>query len=99
MLHQFLTKNRAELIDLCRTKVDGRRAPKAYDPVFEFGIPQFLDQLIGTLEAEQTSELTRSRKISAPPDAVPASEMSSTAARHGGELLQHGFAVEQVVRE
>jgi signal transduction histidine kinase len=100
VLHQFLTENRAELIDLCRSKVDERRASRPDDSALEFGIPRFLDQLIKTLEVEQTSEPMRSLKISGPPDGEPAvSEIAITAARHGGELLQQGFTVDQVVHD
>ena len=100
MLHQFLNTNRAELIDLCRIKVQERRASSGDDPAFEFGIPQFLNQLIKTLEAEQTSEPIRSLEISGTADGKPGpSEISSTAVRHGRELHQQGFTVEQVVHD
>ncbi len=49
MLHDFLTAQRAELIERCRLKVAGRRAPQATDVELEHGIPLFIDQLIKTL--------------------------------------------------
>jgi hypothetical protein len=55
------------------------------------GIPLFLDQLIKTLEVEQTSNPMLSRKVSGPAgggNQVP-SEMGAAAALHGRELLQH----------
>ena len=64
MLHEFLTANRVELIDRCRTKVGRRSAPKATDDELTHGIPLFLDQLIKTLEVEQTLEPMQSRKVS-----------------------------------
>jgi len=100
MLHEFLNINRAELIDRCRSKVDDRRTSRADDPAQQFGIPQFLDQLIKTLEVEQTSEPMRSRDISGPEDGKPAvSEIAGTAAHHGSELLLQGFPVDQVVHD
>ena len=80
--------------------VDERRTSRADDPEHEFGIPQFLDQLIKTLEVEQTSEPARSREISGPEDGKPAvSEIASTATRHGSELLLQGFTIDQVVHD
>ena len=100
MLHEFLSKNRTELIDRCRAKVDERRTSRVNDPAQKFGIPQFLDQLIKTLQVEQTSEPMRSRKISGPEDGKPAvSEIAGTAAHHGSELLLQGFPVDQVVHD
>jgi signal transduction histidine kinase len=63
------------------------------------GIPLFLDQLIKTLQVEQTSEPSRSRRVSGPAGAeTPVlSELGATAALHGRELLQQGFTVDQVV--
>jgi signal transduction histidine kinase len=100
MLHEFLTDNRDGLIDRCRSKVGLRRAFTATDAVLQFGIPRFLDQLIKTLEIEQTSEPLRSRRISGSDDGrTAASEIGVTAAQHGLELLQQGFTVDQVVHD
>jgi signal transduction histidine kinase len=101
MLHDFLTAQRAELIERCRLKVARRRAPQATDAELEHGIPLFIDQLIKTLRVEQTSEPMRSRRVSGPAGGgkpVP-SEIGGTAAQHGRELLQHGFTVDQVVHD
>ncbi len=70
-------------------------------PELEHGITLFLDQLIKTLSLEQTSEPLRSRKVSGPSGGGKPvlSEIGETAARHGKELLQHGFTVEQVVHD
>jgi hypothetical protein len=101
MLHQFLTAHRADLIDRCRSKVAQRRAPKPTDAELEHGIPHFLAQLIKTLRVEQTSEPMRSRKVSGPSggEGSVRSEIGTTAAQHGRELLQHGFTVDQVVHD
>jgi signal transduction histidine kinase len=99
MLHEFLTTNRADLIDRCRLKVAQRRAPKATDAELEHGIPHFLEQLIRTLRVEQTRHPLRSRAVSgeAGGEGSNFSEIGETAAQHGRELLQHGFTVDQVV--
>jgi signal transduction histidine kinase len=101
VLHEFLTYNRADLIDRCRLKVAQRLAPKASGAELEHGIPQFLDQLIKTLRVEQTSEPMRSRKVSGPSGGggPVLSEIGETAALHARELLVHGFAVDQVVHD
>lgn len=103
MMHEFLTANRTELIDRCREKVAQRTVPEAAEKELEYGITPFLDQLIKTLRVEQTSEPTLSLKISGPSSGHKAeselSEIGETAARHGRELLQHGFTVEQVVHD
>jgi len=101
MLHEFLTTHRDDLIDRCRLKVGQRRAPRATDAELEHGIPHFLDQLVKTLRMEQTSEPLRSREVSGPPGGEGSilSEIGATAARHGRELLQHGFTVDQVVHD
>jgi len=52
VLHEFLTTNKADLIERCRLKVAQRLAPKAAGQELAHGIPSFLDQLIKTLEVE-----------------------------------------------
>jgi len=100
VLHEFLTTHRADLIDRCRLKVAKRGAPSAVAVSFDHGIPSFLDQLIRTLQVEQTSEPMESRRISGPADGGPvASEIAVTATLHGRELSEHGFSVDQVVHD
>jgi hypothetical protein len=67
--------------------------------VLKHGIPLFLDQLIKTLSAEQTSDSIRSRRVSGSSGGgTPVlSEIGATAARHGRELLEYEFTVDQVV--
>ena len=100
-MHEFLSAHRDELIARCLVKVAQRSAPKATDENNEHGIPLFLDQLIKTLQLEQASEPALSRKVSGPVGGVtPAlSELGETAARHGRELMDRGFTVEQVVHD
>ena len=101
VLHEFLTVHRDELIDLCRSKLAKTRAAKATDRELKHGIPHFLDQIIKTLEVETTPEPMRSREVSGPAGGGGAvrSEIGATAARHGLELLQHGFTIDQVVHD
>ena len=100
MLHKFLTDNRADLIDRCRLKVAQRHTPRVTDKELVHGIPLFLDQLIKTLQVEQTSEPMQSRRISGPSGGgLVMSEISVTAMRHGRELLHWGFTVDQVVHD
>jgi signal transduction histidine kinase len=101
MLHEFLTNNRADLIERCRLKVAQRSAPRVTSAELTHGIPLFLDQLIKTLQVEQTSDPMESRKVSGPAGGgTPVlSEMGAAAAIHGRELLQQGFTVEQVVHD
>ena len=100
-MHEFLTANRADLIERCRVKVANRPAPAPTRDELEFGIPLFLDQLIKTLRVEQTANPMNSRKVSGPSGGTKQglSEMGETAALHGRELYQHGFSVEQVVHD
>jgi signal transduction histidine kinase len=100
MLHEFLTTNKADLIERCRLKVAKRLAPKVAGQELAHGIPRFLDQLIKTLEVEQTSEPMRSRRVSGPAGGgAVVSEIAATAALHGRELSEQGFSVDQVVHD
>jgi len=100
MLHEFLTTHRADLIERCRIKVVNRFAPHPADAVLTHGIPAFLDQLIKTLQVEQTSDPMHSRRVSGPAGGGPVgSEIGITAALHGRELSNHGFTVDQVVHD
>lgn len=99
MLQEFLTSNRAVLIDRCRAMVASRSEPKAADPEFTHGIPIFLDQLITTLTEEQTSRLLRNHLRSNDSAAGCPSEVDKTATLHGRDLFQQGFTLAQVVRD
>ena len=76
--------------------------PRASDAELLHGIPLFLEQLIKTLQIEETSTPLESRKVSGPSDGgkTPvSSEIGTTAAKHGKELLRQGFTVDQVVHD
>jgi signal transduction histidine kinase len=101
VLHEFLATNRADLINRCRLKVAQRDSSKVTDAEVAHGIPLFLDQLIKTLQVERSSEPMRSRRVSGPAGGgeLALSEIGSTAALHGRELLKRGFTVDQVVHD
>jgi signal transduction histidine kinase len=98
MLHDFLTSNRAELIERCRLKVASRRAPRATPAELEHGVPLFLDQL--------TAMLARGRAATGPGPArigvqgsFGESQLEDSARKHGSELLRHEFTIDQVVHD
>jgi hypothetical protein len=100
VLHQFLASNKEDLIHRCRAKVGKRVSPAAGKADLNHGIPRFLDQLIETLQVEQSSSPRKSLRISGPSGGGPtASEIAVTAALHGRELSENGFTVDQVVHD
>jgi signal transduction histidine kinase len=100
-MHAFLTAHRAELIARCRVKVASRTIPGTSKRELDHGITVFLDQLIKTLQVEETSNPMHSRRVSgASGGGRPAlSEMGETATAHGRELLEHGYTVEELVHD
>ena len=100
MLHDFLTHNKDELAHRCRVKVGLRPGRSATELQLATGIPLFLDQLIRTLQIEQTAHPFESRRISGPAGGGSAlSEVSVSAAQHGKDLLALGLTVDQVVHD
>lgn len=101
MMHEFLKLHRLELIERCRAKVALRGLGRPASPESLFGVPVFLDELIRTLEVEQSSHPMRSREISGPSDghSGAVSEVDDSARQHGIELQLKGFSVDQVVHE
>ena len=101
MLHEFLSGNRTGLIERCRLKAMQRATPKTTDEQLAHGVPLFIDQIIKTLQMEQTSEPMQSRKVSGPSGGGTSvtSEIGTTARLHAHELLQHGYTVDRVVHD
>ena len=100
MMHIFLTNNRSELIERCKAKVAQRPLRAATDKQLQNGVPLFLEQLIKTLRIEQTATPMDSREISGPSDGeTTRSEVGTSAAQHGRELLSLGYTVDQVVHD
>ncbi|MFT4507296.1 hypothetical protein [Caballeronia sp. 15711] len=100
MMHEFLSNNRDDLIERCRTKVAHRPSRDATARQLQNGVPLFLDQLIQTLRFEQTAEPMDSRKISGPVGGRSSfSEIGNAASKHGGQLLELDFSVDRVVHD
>jgi K+-sensing histidine kinase KdpD len=100
VLHELLTAHRIELIDRCREKTVKRRSPETAPTGFQHGIPLFLDQIIKTLQIEQTADPMQSRSVSGPSGGGPSkSELSTAAILHGHELFKGGYSVDQVVHD
>jgi signal transduction histidine kinase len=99
-MHDFLANNRADLVERCRAKVARRPTRAATAEQLQNGVPLFLNQLIRTLQVEQTSQPMDSRNISGPSGGgATLSEIGVSAAQHGRELLKLGFSVDQVVHD
>jgi hypothetical protein len=101
VLHVFLSNNRTELIEHCRTKVAKRVQRHATDSQLRNGVPLFLDQLIRTLVAEAEGDCELSLQVSGPSggDALAPSEIGVGAIAHGKALLELGYSVDQVVHD
>ncbi|MEO6950887.1 MAG: HAMP domain-containing sensor histidine kinase [Polyangia bacterium] len=83
MLHDFIVKNRTELIRRCRLKLAGRATPRVTELELEQGVPLFLDQFVEIVRAANG----------------PSAAMSKNATRHGASLLHRGFTVGQLVHD
>jgi signal transduction histidine kinase len=99
VLHEFLTANRAIIIDRCRVMVAARSEPKTTDYELIHGIPIFLDQLIATLVIEQATDGLRRRPTAGKSGIGTAPEIAEMATLHGRDLLARGFSLEQVVHD
>jgi signal transduction histidine kinase len=83
MLHEFVTANRAKIIERCRSKIAIRPAPRPTEAELERGVPLFLDQLVDALRVAESHN----------------PEIAKSGATHGGDLLREGFTVAQVVQD
>ena len=100
VLHDFLTLHKTDLLEECRARARERDPSRSPATRMSDGIPTFLNQLIRTLQIEQTSTPQRSRLVSGPSGGGPAaSEVADSAAIHGRELSRRGCSVDQVVHE
>ncbi len=101
MMREFLTANRSVLIARCKAKVAQRTVPSLTDKELTSGIPLFLDQLIKTLEIEEALDPMASREDSGKADGLNSGsfQIGEDAARHGRELSERGFTVDQVVHD
>lgn len=100
MLHIFLSNNRAALESRCLLKVAERSESDADRAISCYGIPVFLSQLIRTLEIEKTSRPHDGLLVSGPAGGQSEhSELGESATKHGRELSDHGYTIEQVVHD
>ena len=68
--------------------------------MLQHGVPLFLNQIIKTLEIEQTADPMQSRSVSGPSGGgPPTSEVRASATLHGHELLKGGYTIDQVVHD
>jgi signal transduction histidine kinase len=99
MLHDFLATNRTLLIERCRLMVAARSEPKAARDEWAHGIPVFLDQLISALATSQGAQPGSVGSTGGLTEGPANREVTQTATLHGRDLLDHGFTLEQVVRD
>lgn len=100
MLCDFLSANRAVLIDLCCNMARNRSDAKVSEQELPQGVPMFLDQLIETLALEQPpSPLDTLAVVDGGDRDESTSQLAATATLHGAALFRGGFTIEQVVRD
>jgi signal transduction histidine kinase len=97
MLHQFLTDNQQELIVRCQVKAALRPPPTVPNEALRHGVPLFLAQLRMLSSEQSQPEYITTGIVHAANESLVASEIDATASLHGGELLRHGFTIDQVV--
>jgi signal transduction histidine kinase len=83
MLYEFLFANREAILARARKKVAGRAAPRPTEEELTTGIPLFFDQLTSALR----------------PSSHAAGAIGVSATVHGGNLLDRGFTIGQVVHD
>jgi hypothetical protein len=98
MLHEFLVRNRADLIARCQAKVAKRPGPRPTWDDEKFGIPSFLAQLIEMLRLDEASSAF---DVAGEPQAKKAlsATVASTAKKHAQELRERGLTADQVVHD
>ncbi len=97
MLHEFLIRNRIELILRCREKAARRLEPSEAVKIpaaIDHGVPLFMQQLVETLRMKQFVPVGNSAK----PEPAH-TEVGRAATLHGVELLGLGYSIDQVVHE
>jgi hypothetical protein len=88
MLSEFLTTNHEQIVKNSRAKVASRATPHVTSVELEVGIPLFLDQLISTLQIQESTNETPSDR-----------EIGMSAAKHGKVLQEMGFTAAQVIHD
>lgn len=87
MLHEFLTKNRGEILTRSRVKLTTRHVPVPTDAELSNGLPLFLDQLTSILRSDKSDRGSAHAGV------------GTSAALHGEELLRIGLTIGQVVQD
>jgi hypothetical protein len=82
-LYQFIDGHRDELIRRCRAKVAERSVPPPTEAEIDHGVPLFLNQLCEELRHGPSKT----------------HEISTSAKKHGHDLLLQGFTISQVVHD
>lgn len=83
----FITTNRELIIVRAKKRVAARLYPKPTELELANGIPIFLDQLCEALGRAQSS------------DVIDHAALGASAGKHGGDLLQMGLTIGQVVHD
>ncbi len=101
VMYRFLLANRDDLIERCKAKVALRPRRAATEDQLAHGVPMFIDQLTRTLAAENKDDAQLSIDISGPSGGQLSelSEIGIEAIKHGEELLNLGYSVDQVVHD
>ncbi|MDR5777239.1 MULTISPECIES: HAMP domain-containing sensor histidine kinase [unclassified Caballeronia] len=100
MLHNFLSNNRAIILEKCRERLANRPLRAASRDQLQNGVPLFLDQLITTLRFEQSDNSLGGQASSGPPSGVVTdSEIGASASEHGCVLHALGYTIDQVVHD
>jgi diguanylate cyclase (GGDEF)-like protein len=99
MLHNFLTANRTLLVARCRNMVAERSGATSEGPDLAHGVPIFLGQIIKTLTIAETTGSSWTHGVWNNPAVDADCDVGATAALHGRELFQHGYSLEQVIRD
>ncbi len=94
MLHEFIVKNKQEIVDLCRTRAAQRLEHAATAEWNDDNVALFLDQMVEQLRFKSSAPESGSATQRA-----AWLEMRSTASLHGIELLKTFVTVHQVVYE
>jgi signal transduction histidine kinase len=84
MLYEFIATHREVIIARTREKIATRTAPRPTAIEITHGVPLFLDQLSARLQAGAQAG---------------ADQLGASATLHGGELLDAGFTIGQVVQD
>jgi signal transduction histidine kinase len=99
-LHEFITRQRDEIIKRARAKVAARAAPLATTHELANGVPLFLTQLVGILGEEAALDARPHADLGQTPGVnVDSSALGRSAGEHGADLLGQGYTIAQVVHD